>query len=211
MVSVDIYLNETTRHADVILPGPLPLEDSHFDVLSPSSRCVTPRATAPARRCRATGPAEWQTMLRLIGICATPPRPTDVDVAAAGRRRAAAQARRGTRSRCSRGRDGRGPSALLDLMLRAGPYGLTLDRAEAAPHGIDLGPLRRACPAAAHAVGQIELAPAPLIAVDVARRARDLARPAADLVLIGRRQLRSNNSWMHNLPPWRAAGSGAPR
>jgi len=47
--------------------------------------------------------------------------------------------------------------------------------------------------------GKVELAPPPLVA-DVARAAADLDRPAPPLVIIGRRHLRSNNSWMHNLP-----------
>jgi anaerobic selenocysteine-containing dehydrogenase len=105
-----------------------------------------------------------------------------------------------------------GPLRLLDLQLRAGPYGdgfgsrpggLTLAKLEQAPHGIDLGPLRPRLPGALRtASGKIELAPEPLVA-DVARLRSSLSRVARDrdgLVLIGRRQLRSNNSWMHNLP-----------
>jgi anaerobic selenocysteine-containing dehydrogenase len=102
---------------------------------------------------------------------------------------------------------------LLDLMLRAGPYDLTLQQLEDAPHGIDLGPLQPRLPAALRtASGKIELAP-DLLVEDVARLQASLARGHANangngnrngngsgLVLIGRRQLRSNNSWMHNLP-----------
>jgi anaerobic selenocysteine-containing dehydrogenase len=93
-----------------------------------------------------------------------------------------------------------GPERLLDLMLRAGPYGLSLADLEAAPHGIDLGPLRPRLPDALRtAGGKIELAPAPVVA-DVERLRASLEdRRNDDLVLVGRRQLRSNNSWMHNL------------
>jgi anaerobic selenocysteine-containing dehydrogenase len=104
-----------------------------------------------------------------------------------------------------------GPERLLDLMLRTGPYGdgfgsrpeggLTLGALEAAPHGVDLGALEPRLPDALRtASGRIELAPAPLVA-DVQRLRAALQRPAAaGPVLVGRRHLRSNNSWMHNLP-----------
>jgi anaerobic selenocysteine-containing dehydrogenase len=104
-----------------------------------------------------------------------------------------------------------GPERLLDLMLRAGPYGdgfgarseggLSLEALEAASHGIDLGPLTPRLPDALRTRGgMIELAPEPLVA-DVARL-RDALGAARDdsPVLVGRRHLRSNNSWMHNLP-----------
>ena len=102
-----------------------------------------------------------------------------------------------------------GPERLLDLSLRGGPYGdlfgaredgLTLAKLEAAPHGIDLGPLQPRIPEVLRtASGQIELAPELLVS-DVARLRDALASADPDrLLLIGRRQLRSNNSWMHNL------------
>jgi anaerobic selenocysteine-containing dehydrogenase len=104
-----------------------------------------------------------------------------------------------------------GPERLLDLLLRAGPYGegfgtrpeggLSLAALEAAAHGIDLGELEPRLPDALRTPsGLIELAPAALVA-DVERLRGALHRPVADgPVLVGRRHLRSNNSWMHNLP-----------
>jgi anaerobic selenocysteine-containing dehydrogenase len=104
----------------------------------------------------------------------------------------------------------RGPERLLDLMLRTGPYGdgfgaraegVTLAKLEQAPHGIDFGPLQPRLPDALRtASGTIELAPQPI--VDDVERLRASLQTAHNggLVLIGRRQLRSNNSWMHNLP-----------
>jgi anaerobic selenocysteine-containing dehydrogenase len=102
-----------------------------------------------------------------------------------------------------------GPERLLDLALRGGPYGdrfgfvpdgLTLARLKAAPAGIDLGPLEPRVPEMLRTPsGKIELAP-PLFVDDLARVRADLGRPVPDLVIVGRRQLRSNNSWMHNLP-----------
>jgi anaerobic selenocysteine-containing dehydrogenase len=104
----------------------------------------------------------------------------------------------------------RGPERVLDFMLRVGPYGdgfgaepngLTLEVLEASPHGVDLGPHRSRIPEVLRTPsGKIELAPEALV-VDVERLQGALARERnGGLVLIGRRQLRSNNSWMHNLP-----------
>jgi anaerobic selenocysteine-containing dehydrogenase len=86
-------------------------------------------------------------------------------------------------------------------MLRTGPYGLTLDDLEAAPHGIDLGALEPRVPDVLRTPsGKIELAPEPILG-DVPRLRDSLAAHRnGGFVLIGRRQLRSNNSWMHNLP-----------
>src|SRR5262249_54383715 len=102
----------------------------------------------------------------------------------------------------------RGPERLIDLALRTGPYGdgfgaregISLAALEAAPHGIDLGPLTPRLPDVLRTPsGKIELAPT-MILEDLPRleAAIDAPRPAS--VLVGRRHLRSNNSWMHNLP-----------
>jgi anaerobic selenocysteine-containing dehydrogenase len=104
----------------------------------------------------------------------------------------------------------RGPDRVLDILLRTGPYGeafgrnpdgLTLDVLEAHPHGIDLGPLEPRIPDVLRTKsGKIELAPEPIVA-DVERLKASLSRKRnGGMVLVGRRQLRSNNSWMHNLP-----------
>jgi anaerobic selenocysteine-containing dehydrogenase len=104
----------------------------------------------------------------------------------------------------------RGPERVLDFLLRAGPYGdgfgldpdgLTLELLEQHPHGIDLGPLEPRLPDVLRTPsGKIELAPEPIVAdLDRLRAAMARARNGG-MVLIGRRQLRSNNSWMHNLP-----------
>src|SRR5262249_29025483 len=105
--------------------------------------------------------------------------------------------------------DRRGPERVLDFMLRTGPYGdqlganpagLTLAALERAPHGIDFGPLQPRIPEVLRTPsGKIELVPEALRG-DVARLRRALDAPAPSLVLVGRRDLRSNNSWMHNLP-----------
>ncbi|MEZ5259914.1 MAG: molybdopterin dinucleotide binding domain-containing protein, partial [Ilumatobacteraceae bacterium] len=106
--------------------------------------------------------------------------------------------------------DRRGPERLLDIMLRTGPYGdgfgtdpdgLTLGVLEANPHGVDLGPLEggRIPDLLRTPTGLVDLAPE-MLRADLARLDGAVTTPAEDeLVLIGRRHVRSNNSWMHNV------------
>jgi anaerobic selenocysteine-containing dehydrogenase len=212
MVSVDIYVNETTRHADVILPGPSPLQRSHYDLalLGFAVRNVA-NYSPPALERDPQVPEEWETLLRLAGI-ATGQGPA-ADVAAIDRFVAYEVARRQASDPSSGlyGRDPEellaeleprvGPERILDLQLRGGPYRMTLAELEAAPHGIDFGPLEPRMPEVLRTPsGQIELAPEPLVA-DVARLQAALSEPVnGTMTLVGRRELRSNNSWMHNLP-----------
>lgn len=212
MISVDIYLNETTRHAHVILPGGSPLEEGHYDVAFPqlawhnAARYSPPVLPPPADR-----PAEWQILLRLLAIATG--KGAGADLRALDDELAAAEIARtaGAQRELAQGAlAGQiGPERLLDLALRVGPYGdrfgaspggLTLDRLRAAPAGVDLGPLAPRVPELLRTPsGKIELAP-PLLLGDLSRARADLARPVPELVIVGRRQLRSNNSWMHNLP-----------
>jgi anaerobic selenocysteine-containing dehydrogenase len=212
MVSVDIYLNETTRHADVILPGLSPLEDIHYDVAFPQlswrntvrfSKAVLPMAN--------DRPAEWEIVLRLLAIAtgkgaAVDVRKLDDEMAADDVRRVAGPAADAVLAALA---GTTGPERLLELALRGGPYGdrfgmtpggLTLAKVKAATAGIDLGALEPRMPELLRtASGKIELAP-PLFLDDLGRARADLARAVPELVIVGRRQLRSNNSWMHNLP-----------
>lgn len=198
MISVDVYLNETSRHADVILPGPSPLERPHFDLafyqLSIRNVANWTPATLPSAL-----PQEWETMLRLTGIVAG--QGPEADVAALDDFVAAETARRNGLDVAVAG-ERTGPARLVDLLLRAGPYDVTLADLEAAPHGMDFGPLQPRIPEIlCTASGRIELAPEPVVA-DVPRLREELAKTVeAGLVLIGRRHLSSNNSWMHNLAP----------
>ncbi len=203
MVSLDIYLNETSRHADVILPGLSPLEDIHYDVPFPQLSCRNYARFSEAVLPREPDqPAEWETLLRLAAIAAG--RGPDIDVHAYDDELAAEDVGRlaGDHAPAILAAVSplRGPERLIDLALRQGPYALTLDEVRKAPGGIDLGPLQPRLPEVLRTPsGKIELAP-PLLLSDLARAAADLGRPAPDLVIIGRRQVRSNNSWMHNLP-----------
>jgi anaerobic selenocysteine-containing dehydrogenase len=212
-ISVDIYQNETSRHADVILPGSSPLEDGHYDVAFPQLAYRNAARYSPATLPRAPGQvAEWQVLLELAAIARG--QRANGDAAALDEAAYADQVRRALPPEAAARVLGtptpwRGPERLLDLALRLGPYGdhfgqrpdgLTLDRLVAQPGGIDLGPLAPRIPEVLRTPsGKIELAPPGLIA-DLGRAEARLATPPADLVVIGRRQLASNNSWMHNLP-----------
>jgi anaerobic selenocysteine-containing dehydrogenase len=195
MVSVDIYVNETTRHADVILPAPSPLEKSHYDAAL-YGFAVRNVANYSAPVFAASMPQEWETLLRLAAICGGAG--ADADIAALDDMVAADVA---SRECVAPAPDRRGPERILDMMLRGGAYGLSLADLEAAPHGIDLGALEPRLPRALKTPsGRVELAPEPLVA-DIDRLHAALGEHVdGAMVLIGRRDLCSNNSWMHNLP-----------
>jgi anaerobic selenocysteine-containing dehydrogenase len=219
MVSLDIYLNETSRHADVVLPGLSPLENSHYDIAFPGFAYRNAvRYSPPVLAPPADQPAEWQTLLRLTAIVSPDATGASVDdlddfVFATNLQRAlgpsgAIDGKGESEIRAElAGR--RGPERLLDLALRMGPYGdgfgrrpdgVSLAKVEAAPHGIDLGELQSRIPEVLRTPsGKIDLAPEPLLG-DVARLQGRIARDVESMFLIGRRHLRSNNSWMHNLP-----------
>ncbi|HEY0061812.1 MAG TPA: molybdopterin-dependent oxidoreductase [Telluria sp.] len=212
MVSLDIYLNETSRHADVILPGLSPLEEGHYDVsFTQFSHRNHARYSTPVLA-RAPGiPEEWESMLRIAAIAKG--LGAKADIAALDDEALEDDLKKAVGPAADQVmaalRHLKGAERLLELGLRTGPYGdqfggkpdgLTLAKIKAAPSGIDLGPMGQRIPEALRTPsGKIELAPQ-LLLDDLARVAADLAAPAPELVIIGRRQLRSNNSWMHNLP-----------
>jgi len=211
MVSLDIYLNETTRHAHVILPGRSPLEDTHWDVAFPQFSDRNHARFSEAVFAPAAGDVpEWLSMSRLAAIVRGRPwrdgETLDDELCAAEVQRAAGPQADVVMKAVSHLK---GPERLLDLALRSGPYGdafglkpdgLNLAKVRAADGGIDLGELKARMPGALRTEsGRIELAPAMLVA-DLARAEALLAEPAADLQIVGRRDVRSNNSWMHNLP-----------
>ena len=220
MLSLDIFVNETTRHADVILPGLSPLEQSHYDVLLRQLAIRNVATYSPLVFDPPPGQQpEWRTLLRLTGVVTGQGPNADVDALddfVIGQR---VDLEVGAPASPIHGRDAgeilaalaprRGPERHLDLMLRTGPYGdafgarpngLTLAALEARPHGIDFGPLEPRIPEVLRTPsGKIELAPPALVA-DVDRLRAGLTRAAAGMLLIGRRDLRSNNSWMHNAP-----------
>lgn len=212
MLSVDLYLNETTRHAHVILPGSSPLEDGHWDVPFPQLSVRNhARYSAPVLPRAAGHLPEWQILLKLAAIArgegpGADPLALDDALLRPEVERLAGERTDAVLAAVSRWT---GPERLLDLALRSGPYGdrfgarpdgLTLARVAATPGGIDLGPLQPRLPELLRTPsGRVELAPPALLA-ELAQAQQDLATPAPPLVVVGRREVRSNNSWMHNLP-----------
>ncbi len=222
MVSVDMYLNETTRHADVILPPPSHLERSHYDVVFTgfSIRNVA-NFSEPVLPKPEDQPDEWEILVKLAGIAKglgadVDPSVIDnvnLDTFLSGLITDPFSVIHGRDSdeirRLLDQNGDRGAERMLDLMIRTGPYGdefgvkpdgLTLNKLRANPHGIDLGALEQRMPGMLRTEsGKIELAPEPLLA-DLPRLAESM-RTIDDeqMLLIGRRHLRSNNSWMHNI------------
>jgi anaerobic selenocysteine-containing dehydrogenase len=197
MASIDPYINETTRHAHIILPPSSSLERTHYDL---AFHVLAVRNTAkfsPALFQRdAETRHDWEILLEL-------------------QTRMESEGAFGSIFGSVKRTVGRrfvGPERLLDLGLRFGPYGaklnpfskgLTLRRLKEAVHGIDLGSLRPCLPARLRTSDKrIELAPEVLVKdIDrVTAKFVDAALPHSngELLLIGRRQLRGNNSWMHN-------------
>ncbi|MEA5366939.1 molybdopterin oxidoreductase family protein [Amycolatopsis sp., V23-08] len=211
MVCVDPYLTETTRRAHVILPPPRILQMAHYDFLmqivmvrnytrySPAALPLDDdqrsEAEILARLTLIAGGAPLQVPAGavdegfigqlLTGATQMPGSPVegmDVEVLRA----------------TIEGDDG--PEQILDTLLKFGPYGLSLAKLKEQPHGIDLGPLEpRLKELVCNPSGKVELTPEPIVA-DFARLRARLAEPVPEMLLIGRRQLRSNNSWLHNVP-----------
>jgi len=218
MIAIDPYLNESSRHADVVLPPPSPLERPHYDFAFSANAVRTvakwSSAVFPAR-----GPSEDEIFARLMlilsgqGSAADPTLAHDMvlayhldrelarfDSPIHGRDRAEILAALAPLPEIER---------VVDLRLRTGrfgdgfgadPDGLTLERLRAEPHGIDFGPLVERFPDGIKTTsGRVELAPEPIVD-DMARLRAALEQPEGNgLRLVGRRHVRSNNSWMHNV------------
>ena len=219
MISVDPYLNETSRHAHVVLPPPPPSQAPHFDfafnTLAVRNQVRYTRAAVPLEPGRM---AETEILARLVlaatGMHGADPSAVDDLVIGQTLGKAVTEAHspvhgRDPRELAAQLTGDSGPERRLDMMLRLGPYGdgfgarpdgLTLEKLLAHPHGIDLGPLEPRLPQPLKTVsGKVELLPGP-IADDLPRLKQALSERADGLVLVGRRHLRSNNSWLHNVP-----------
>ncbi|KDF00108.1 molybdopterin-binding oxidoreductase [Mycolicibacterium aromaticivorans JS19b1 = JCM 16368] len=219
MVSVDPYLNETTRHADVILPPPSPSRTAHYDLaLSGAAVRNNARYSPPVLPLPEGRPDECEILARLalivlgMGPDADPTLVDEQVIATTLGKEVADEhspvAGRSVEELTAMLPEGRGYERRLDMMLRLGPFGdgfgakpdgLTLQRLKHTPHGVDLGALTPRIPEILRTPsGTIELDPEPILA-DVPRLHAALTSEPGFL-LIGRRHLRSNNSWMHNLP-----------
>jgi anaerobic selenocysteine-containing dehydrogenase len=197
-VAIDLYVNETTQHADLILPPAWALAEEHFDLLfALMSVRNAVRWSPPVVEPRADEMHDWEILLGLakrLGGGPTGIKP--VDTLLRGAERLGYQWT---------------PAGTIDLLLRTGTHGdrflpwsrgLSLAKLKRAEHGLDLGPLEAGVARRVfHADRKVHLAIEPLLANWDALDASLAAAPPADtLVLIGRRELRTNNSWMHNVP-----------
>ena len=179
MISVDPALNETTRHADVILPPTSPLEHDHYDIAFHNLAIRNTARYSPAVFDKPEGAMhDWQIFSELGARVAArlnlEPMPTYP------------------------------PDRMVDAALKSGPYGehtdwqLSIDKLKAHPSGIDLGPLEPSCPERLQTPNQrIKLA-IPEVLADIERFVKDTDVAGDHYRLIGRRHLRDNNSWMHN-------------
>jgi anaerobic selenocysteine-containing dehydrogenase len=179
MLSIDLYINETTRHADLILPSTSALENDHYDT---TFNLLAVRNVTRFNRAILAKPEgalhDWEIFVGLAkafaeraGVELKPTLP---------------------------------PAQMIDLALRKGPHGegstwqLSLETLDRFPHGLDLGPLQPNLAARLRTPSQAVEA-APQLLLDDLRRLAEQVPPAVDeLLLIGRRHVRSNNSWMHN-------------
>ena len=219
MVSVDCYLNETTRHADVILPPPSHLQKSHFDVAFGN---LTIRNVAnysePVLPLDDGGLPEWEVLARLAAVLGgaegTTADAAVVDAMIFEQLVSGALSAPSAPDGLDRDRlvaaldDDAGPERLLDIMLRSGPFGdwfgladgISLAHLREHPHGIDLGALEPRLPEALLTPSGRPEFEHPDLMGDVARMEGLLVAPDPSMLrLINRRTLRSNNSWMHNL------------
>jgi anaerobic selenocysteine-containing dehydrogenase len=182
MVSLDPYLNETTRHADIILPPTSPLEHDHYDLaFHTNAMRNTSRHSEAVFAKPEDSLHDWEIFSalgnRVAELLGKQPQPVTA------------------------------PHEIIDMGLQMGPYGagggsehkLSLAKLREHPSGVDLGPLQSMLPGRLRSKDQ-------LIHCDTAAPLADLARvrtefsgqPTQQLQLIGRRHVRSNNSWMHN-------------
>ncbi|MBQ48144.1 MAG: dehydrogenase [Zetaproteobacteria bacterium] len=183
-VAVDFYLNETTKYADYILPPTSPLERDHYDIVFNALAIRnTVRYSQPVFAAPKGSLADWQILLELWKRLASTP------------------AQRYQRSLIYKLAKIIKPKGLLDLGLRRGPYKLSLKKIGRQVGGVDLGPLRQS-DSSRFRNSEIDLYPKDLHegwkAFQREVQKFRSADPEDTLLIIGRRNLRSNNSWMHN-------------
>ena len=179
MLSVDFYINETTRHADLILPPTAPLEHDHYDTTFNVFAVRNVTRFNEAVLAKPDGALhDWEIFVGLAKAFA---------------------ARNSLELKPSMA-----PEQMIDMGLRFGPYGdrsehkLSLAALREHPHGLDLGPLRPNLAARLKTPSKTVQAAPELLLADLARFAEQEQPSEHELLLIGRRHVRSNNSWMHN-------------
>ena len=181
MVAIDYFVTETSRHANIILPPVSPLERDHYDVTFNNFAVHNVAKYSKALFAKKkSAKHDWQIYLELAkrldkkAALATKIERRIVNIL--------------------------GPKFMLDQGLRSGPYaGMSLNKLKKKPHGFDLGPLKRMLPQALkHKDKQIHLN-VNFYQADL-ERVREMMQNYDDkqILLIGRRHVRSNNSWLHN-------------
>jgi anaerobic selenocysteine-containing dehydrogenase len=211
MVCVDPYLNETTKLANVILPPPRMLQMPHYDLLELMIVVRNYARFSPPVLPLDPGQMPEEDIMARLALIAMG-KGADADPAgmhemliggllAVGTQIPGSPFEGGDPAALRASLDGDSPPELmLDALLKLGPYQLSLADLRAKPHGVDLCALKpRLHEVLCTDSGRVRLAP-PELAAETARLRGQLATPAPDMVLIGRRQLRSNNSWLHNVP-----------
>ncbi|NWD05987.1 molybdopterin oxidoreductase family protein [Pseudomonas gingeri] len=179
MVSIDLYINETTRYADLILPSTSALENDHYDT---TFNMFAVRNVTRFNRAILAKPEgalhDWEIFVGLAKSFA----------AMTGKELKPTMP----------------PAQMIDMGLRLGRYGdasehkLSVQALAGHPHGVDLGPLRPNLGKRLKTPEQRIQAAPPEILADLARFAAQQLPEAGELLMIGRRHVRSNNSWMHN-------------
>ena len=218
LVAIDFYLNETTRYAHIILPTPSPAEQANYEIglyvlaIRNVAKWSWPVVPPPPGT-----PETWEVLsnlsARLMGLAGMPAKDIDDFIL----RKFAEGA---VDEECpwpgltvdevmEKVNGAIGPERIVDMLIRVGSYGdgfgrqpdgLTLAKVQAAAHGIDLGPLQPHLRDVINAhSGVIDLIP-PTMQNDLPRLRQHMAQHRGDLLLIGRRDLRCSNSFMHNLP-----------
>ncbi|MEZ5426918.1 MAG: molybdopterin-dependent oxidoreductase [Pyrinomonadaceae bacterium] len=172
MVSIDIYINETTRHASIILPSATGLETSHYDVIfNLLAVRNTAKYSAPLFPKADTARYDWEILQELAH------RLSDAD----GEFKPTP------------------PEAKLDFGLKHGPYQMSLAGLRENPHGVDLGPLKSCLPDRLLTENKrVDLAPEFLVKDLERLDGEPDEKEEFPFTLIGRRHLRDNNSWLHN-------------
>ncbi|MEO8001678.1 MAG: molybdopterin-dependent oxidoreductase [Arenimonas sp.] len=175
MISMDVYINETTRHADLILPPASFLTQDHYDsVFNAFAVRRVARLSQPIRERDADERADWE-IINGIGAAFAKATGKDWQILPP-------------------------PKQMIAMGLARGNSGLSMQDLEAAEHGIDLGPLRPSLMTRLEtSSGKIEAAPE-LFMQALAELEIPAEADKKSLQLIGRRDIRSNNSWMHNSP-----------
>ena len=209
MISIDNWLNETTRHAHVILPGLSHLEQSHFEDMILGWAVRSFASYSPAVFPRTDRPHEWEILIRVGGLMGgMTNEQIDIEKFDDGFFAGVVEKCGYDPTEVMAYYDEGGPERLVDFQIRSGPFGdgygknpdgLTLDSFKAEPDGIDMGPMVPRIDEVLHTPsGKVELAPR-YITDDLTRLRGRLDRADEGLLLVSRRHIRSNNSWMHNV------------